>query len=81
MWTTVWANSAHKGDNQHISTGCLTTQLQDVFTHMVPCEGKVVTSIDNRGGCPQSTGLIIVIKSSYKHLLSTINNEYQGATL
>jgi hypothetical protein len=66
-------------DNHGLSTAPKTTQLQDVTVQLGGCEVATVGVIGKHTLYPQSTGLITVISSSYKHPHLTINNVTQGS--
>jgi hypothetical protein len=68
-------------DKQQLSTAPRTTQLQDVTSGLDGCEVVSVGVIGKHAPYPQSTGLITVISSSYKHPHLTINNARQGSGL
>ena len=68
-------------DNRCLSTTPRTTQLQDVTSELDGCEVVSVDLIGKHALYPQSTGLITVISSSYKHPHLTINNVMQGSGL
>jgi hypothetical protein len=53
--------------------------MQDVFATPQACEDRFHMSFGVRGVHPQSTPLITVIKSLYKHPQITMNNIGQGA--
>jgi len=77
----VCTDGAQTVDKHGLSTAALTTQLQDVTGRLAVCEVETVGVIGKRTCYPQSTGLITVISSSYKHPLLTINNATQGSGL
>ena len=81
LWKTVCTSSAQSVDKHGLSTAPLTTQLQDVVRGLVGCEVGNVGVIGKHTLYPQSTGLITVISSSYKHPLLTISNATQGSGL
>ena len=81
LWKTVCTDGAQTVDKHGLSTTPLTTQLQDVVGGLVGCEVGSVAAIGKHTLYPQSTGLITVISSSYKHPLLTINNAMQGSRL
>ena len=81
LWKTVCTDSAQVVDNHVLSTAPRTTQLQDVARHLGVCEVATVGVIGKLTAYPQSTGLITVISSSYKHPHLTINNVRQGSGL
>lgn len=71
------ASSAHSVDKRELSTAPITTQLQDVASGLGVCEVATVDAIGKHTCYPQSTGLITVISSSYKHPHLTIINVTQ----
>jgi hypothetical protein len=75
----MWATAQHPVDNRGLYTDTRTTQLQDVFVAPQGCECNSYMSFDLHGVHPQSTPLITVIKSLYKHPQITMNNAGQGA--
>ena len=77
LWKTVCTDGAQTVDKQGLSTATLTTQLQDVAGRLGVCEVATVDAIGKHTRYPQSTGLITVISSSYKHPHLTINNVTQ----
>ena len=79
MWTTVCTSSAQSVDKRWLSTAPKTTQLQDVASWFGACEVVTVGVIGKHTLYPQSTGLITVISSSYKHPHLTINSVTQGS--
>ena len=81
LWKTVCTDGAQTVDKHGLSTTPLTTQLQDVVGGLVGCEAGIVGVIGKHTLYPQSTGLITVISSSYKHPHLTINNVTQGSRL
>ena len=81
LWKTVCIDSAQTVDKQGLSTAPLTTQVQDVASGLGGCEVATVGVIGKHTLYPQSTGLITVISSSYKHPHLTINNVRQGSGL
>ena len=81
LWKTVCTDRAQTVDKHGLSTAPLTTQLQDVVGGLVGCEAGIVGVIGKHTLYPQSTGLITVISSSYKHPHLTINNVRQGSGL
>ena len=81
LWKTVCTDGAQTVDKHGLSTAPLTTQLQDVVGGLVGCEVGSVAAIGKHTLYPQSTGLITVISSSYKHPHLTINNATQGSGL
>ena len=81
LWKTVCTDTAQTVDKHGLSTTPLTTQVQDVASGLGGCEVGSVAAIGKHTLYPQSTGLITVISSSYKHPLLTINNAMQGSRL
>jgi hypothetical protein len=79
LGTTMWATLQQPVDNQKLCTAARTTHLQDVFVTPQACEEHFYMSFGVRGVRPQSTSLITVIKSLYKHPQITMNNVGQGA--
>jgi hypothetical protein len=79
LWKTVCTDGAQIVDKRGLSTAPLTTQLQDVAGGLGVCEVATVGVIGKHTLYPQSTGLITVISSSYKHPHLTINNVKQGS--
>ena len=79
LGTTVWATSQQPVDNYGLCTAARTTQLQDVLGDPQGCGDHLYMSFGVRGAHPQSTALITVIKSVYKHPQITMNNVGQGA--
>jgi len=79
LWKTVCTDGAQSVDKHGLSTAPLTTQLQDVASGLGVCEVATVGVIGKHPLYPQSTGLITVISSSYKHTHLTINNVKQGS--
>ena len=79
LWKTVCTDRAQTVDKHGLSTTPLTTQLQDVVGGLVGCEVGSVAAIGKHTLYPQSTGLITVISSSYKHPHLTINSVTQGS--
>jgi hypothetical protein len=79
MWTTMCKKSGSSVDNKQLSTAHLTTQVQDVASGVGVCEVATLGTYKKHPRYPQSTGLITVIKSSYKHPHLTIHNATQGA--
>ena len=79
LWKTVCTDGAQSVDKHGLSTAPLTTQLQDVAGGLGVCEVATVGVIGKHTLYPQSTGLITVISSSYKHPHLTINNVKQGS--
>ena len=75
------ADGAQTVDKHGLSTAPLTTQLQDVSGGLGVCEVATVGVIGKHTLYPQSTGLITVISSSYKHPHLTINKMTQGSGL
>jgi len=74
VWTTLCEQSGSPVDNSLLSTDGLTTNLQDVTSGQVACEAATVDVIGKHTLYPQSTGLITVISSSYKHPHLMMNN-------
>ena len=74
-------SSAQSVDKRWLSTAPKTTQLQDVASEFGACEVVTVGVIGKHTLYPQSTGLITVISSSYKHPHLTINKMTQGSGL
>ncbi len=81
LWKTVCTDGAQTVDKRGLSTAPLTTQLQDVASGLGGCGVAIVGVIGKHALYPQSTGLITVISSSYKHPHLTINNVTQGSGL
>ena len=79
LGTTMWATAQQPVDNQELYTAARTTQLQDVFVTSQACGEHFHMSFGICGVHPQSTPLITVIKSLYKHPQITMNNVGQGA--
>ena len=79
LGTTMWATAQQPVDNPGLCTVTRTTQLQDVLAPSQGCEFNSYMSFGVRGVRPQSTPLITVIKSLYKHPQITMNNVGQGA--
>ena len=79
LGTTMWATTQQPVDNQELYTAVRTTQMQDVFATSQSCEDHFYMSFGVRGVHPQSTPLITVIKSLYKHSQITMDNVGQGA--
>jgi hypothetical protein len=79
LGTTMWATAQQPVDNQELYTADRTTQMQDVFATPQACEERFHMSFGVCGVHPQSTPLITVIKSLYKHPQITMNNVGQGA--
>jgi len=79
LWKTVCTDGAQTVDKRGLFTAPLTTQLQDVADGLGVCEVATVGVIGKHTLYPQSTGLITVISSSYKHPHLTINNVKQGS--
>ena len=75
----MWARAQQPVDNYELCMVARTTQLQDVFTRVPSCEFNSYMSFGVQGVHPQSTPLITVIKSLYKHPQITMNNVGQGA--
>ena len=79
MWTTMCEDGARSVDKHKLSTAPKTTQMQDVASGFGACEVATVGVIGKHTLYPQSTGLITVISSSYKHPHLTINSVTQGS--
>jgi hypothetical protein len=79
LGTTMWATTQQPVDNQGLCTDARTTHLQDVRAVTQGCEVGSYMSFGLQGVHPQSTPLITVIKSLYKHPQITMNNVGQGA--
>ena len=79
LGTTMWATAQQPVDNYELCMVARTTQLQDVLTPTHGCEFNSYMSFGVQGVHPQSTPLITVIKSLYKHPQITMNNVGQGA--
>jgi hypothetical protein len=79
LGTTMWATVQQPVDNQGLYTVDRTTQMQDVLAPSEGCEFNSYMSFGVQGVHPQSTPLITVIKSLYKHPQITMNNVGQGA--
>ena len=77
----MWATPQQPVDNCELCMVARTTQLQDVLAPTHSCEFNSYMSFGVRGVHPQSTPLITVIKSLYKHPQITMNNVGQGAWL
>ena len=75
----MWATAQQPVDNRELYTAARTTQLQDVVASSRGCGFSSYMSFDLHGVHPQSTPLITVIKSLYKHPQRTMNNVGQGA--
>ena len=75
----MWATTQQPVDNQELFMVARTTQLQDVLAPSQGCGDRLYMSFGVPGAHPQSTALITVIKSSYKHPQITMNNVVQGA--
>jgi hypothetical protein len=75
----MWATAQQPVDNPGLCTVTRTTQLQDVLARVPGCEFNSYMSFGVQGVHPQSTPLITVIKSLYKHPQITMNNVGQGA--
>jgi len=75
----MWATAQQPVDNHELCTGVRTTQLQDVLNNSQGCGDRLYMSFGVPGAHPQSTALITVIKSLYKHPQITMNNVVQGA--
>ena len=72
-------DGARSVDKQKFSTALKTTQMQDVVGRLGVCEVATVGVIGKHTRYPQSTGLITVISSSYKHPHLTINSATRGS--
>ena len=79
LGTTMWATAQQPVDNQELFMVERTTQMQDVLAPSQGCEFNSYMSFGVQGVHPQSTPLITVIKSLYKHPQITTNNVGQGA--
>jgi len=79
LGTTMWAREQQPVDNYELCMVARTTQLQDVLALVPGCEFNSYMSFGVQGVHPQSTPLITVIKSLYKHPQITMNNVGQGA--
>lgn len=75
----MWATTQQPVDNRGLCTAARTTQLQDVVASSRGCGFSSYMSFGLHGVHPQSTPLITVIKSLYKHPQITMNNVGQGA--
>ena len=75
----MWARAQQLVDNYELCMVARTTQLQDVLAPVPGCEFNSYVSFGVQGVHPQSTPLITVIKSLYKHPQITMNNVGQGA--
>lgn len=75
----MWATAQQPVDNQGLYMVDRTTQMQDVLAPSQGCEFNSYMSFGVQGVHPQSTPLITVIKSLYKHPQITMNNIGQGA--
>ena len=75
----MWARAQQPVDNYELCMVARTTQLQDVLALVPGCEFNSYMSFGVPGVHPQSTPLITVIKSLYKHPQITMNNVGQGA--
>jgi len=75
----MWAKAQQPVDNYELCMVAQTTQLQDVLALVPGCEFNSYMSFGVQGVHPQSTPLITVIKSLYKHPQITMNNVGQGA--
>jgi hypothetical protein len=75
----MWATVQQPVDNQGLYMVDRTTQMQDVLAPAQGCEFNSYMSFGVQGVHPQSTPLITVIKSLYKHPQITMNNVGQGA--
>ena len=79
MWTSMCTEGGASVDNRWLPTTHLTTHVQDVLRGVDECEAAPVGAYRKHTLYPQSTGLITVIKSSYKHPHLTIHNVTRGA--
>jgi hypothetical protein len=79
LGTTMWATAQQPVDNHGLYMVDRTTQMQDVLAPSQGCEFNSYMSFGVQGVHPQSTPLITVIKSLYKHPQITMNNVGQGA--
>ena len=70
----MWAKAQQPVDNYELCMVARTTQLQDVLALVPGCEFNSYMSFGVQGVHPQSTPLITVIKSLYKHPQITMNN-------
>jgi len=75
----MWARAQQPVDNYELCLVARTTQLQDVLNNSQGCGDHLYMSFGVHGAHPQSTALITVIKSLYKHPQITMNNVVQGA--
>ena len=75
----MWATAQQPVDNYELCMVARTTQLQDVLSPSQGCGFDSYMSFGVQGVHPQSTPLITVIKSLYKHPQITMNNVGQGA--
>ncbi len=75
----MWATAQQPVDNYELCMVARTTQLQDVLSPSQGCGFNSYMSFGVQGVHPQSTPLITVIKSLYKHPQITMNNVGQGA--
>ena len=75
----MWARAQQPVDNYELCMVARTTQMQDVLAPTHGCEFNSYMSFGVQGVHPQSTPLITVIKSLYKHPQITMNNVGQGA--
>lgn len=75
----MWATPQQPVDNQELYTAARTTYMQDVIAAPQGCADHFYMPFGVRGVHPQSTALITVIKSLYKHPQITMNNVVQGA--
>jgi hypothetical protein len=75
----MWATAQQPVDNQGLYMVDRTTQMQDVLAPSEGCEFNSYMSFGVQGVHPQSTPLITVIRSLYKHPQITMNNVGQGA--
>ena len=79
LGTTMWATAQQPVDNYELCMVARTTQMQDVLAPTHGCEFNSYMSFGVQGVHPQSTPLITVIKSLYKHPQITMNYVGQGA--
>ena len=75
----MWATAQQPVDNYELCMVARTTQLQDVLAPTHGCGFNSYMPFGVQGVHPQSTPLITVIKSLYKHPQITMNNVGQGA--
>jgi hypothetical protein len=75
----MWATTQQSVDNTVLFTAARTTQVQDVVVRSQGCVGRTQPSYGFGVVHPQSTSLITVINSLYKHPQITMNNIVQGA--